>query len=95
VRSFFDGVDRLCFLIDRALLGLLFTAILLHKAPEEGIASVALARARPRNDWALRSSAPRASPAGRDARRVPAWSVAPPVSAGVRWYVAASDPCPR
>jgi zinc and cadmium transporter len=100
VHSFFDGVTiGSSFLIDRALGLLLFTAILLHKAPEGfAIASVVLAGHGTRSQ-AIGASCliGAASIAGGLVMlaRPGLVEVALPVSAGVTLYVAASDLVPE
>jgi ZIP family zinc transporter/zinc and cadmium transporter len=93
VHSFFDGVTiSSSFLVDPALGLLLFTAIVLHKAPEGfAIASVVLA-AHGTREQALAASIG----GGLVMMALPtlvAWALA--ISAGVTLYVAASDLVPE
>jgi ZIP family zinc transporter/zinc and cadmium transporter len=100
VHSFFDGVTiGSSFLIDPALGLLLFTAILLHKAPEGfAIASVVLAGHGTRAQALGASCVVGAASLGGGLvmmalPRLVDWAL--PISAGVTLYVAASDLVPE
>ncbi|MEO8362713.1 MAG: ZIP family metal transporter [Vicinamibacteria bacterium] len=99
VHAFFDGLSIASgFAVSRSLGVLVFFAILLHKVPEGfTVASIAIASGQGRKG-ALRSSLILASATllGSFALIDPAWaSFALPLSAGVTFYVAASDLIPE